>query len=639
MNSCHLSCLGLREFKQRAMACLVLAYCVEPCAMSCPYSGAGMRITLSDDSLESHGHYLACYEEDGYFHSFFVPHADWLNESPDPFPDFYFNTHSNNLNLYLSSDIETFFLPVTLSEYSEIVVRKIDSASPDHFFLYFLWSITNRSFEVVSGGYCEWHANSSEVLKCLFGPEQDIIRLKTEVPLYRSAKAGEPDKYPLRPPSGDDGYPPSYLLILQSRLQKKEFSSEKKSFPMQARFLSQSYRGAEAWFGDILSDIGIRVSAWYKGELAQQNRFIEVYMYGQDGHQKDDENPRPKPSQHYLKNTQEWSGQEDTGEDPEQQGGPRAQFTPGQLIEFEAFFQQSHYPTLEQQQALSAQVNIPVERVGTWFRNRRAKMRKQLKSHSLLQGGASNAAMPDILYYPDPMFSGYRAAQYSQATDLSGTGLSAQPMMPQDTQSQEDSQCDGQNEDEIPRPKPPELSSREQKTKGSGRKRTRTVLTRDQIQTLEATFGTTPNPASHTKQSLASSLGLEYKTVTWWFQYRRKKLRKENSAFHNRKAGAGAAMIQNPLPPSYGFMSASGSVAVQSYLGSGLGGADLSAHFTVSPDSAMPPQSASQVQSPGQYPGSGQGPGIYPPPYGQLYPTGLASPHIATYIITPATPE
>ena len=172
MSLCHFSCPGLHKFKPLTMACLLLTYCIELYAMNCPYFGAGMRITLSDESLETGGNYPACYEEDGHFHSFFLPQTDWANENPDPLPDFYFNTHSSSLNLYLSNDTETFFLPVTLSEFSEIVVRRIDSASPDRFFLYFLWPVTKMSYEVVSGGYCEWYANSSEVLKL-----QDIQKL------------------------------------------------------------------------------------------------------------------------------------------------------------------------------------------------------------------------------------------------------------------------------------------------------------------------------------------------------------------------------------------------------------------------------------------------------------------------------
>ena len=409
MSLCHFSCSGLNELKPLTIACLLLAYCIELCAMNCPYSGAEMRVTLSDESLETDGNYPACYEEDGYFHSFFLPQTDWANENPDPLPDFYFNTHSSSLNLYLSNDTETFFLPVTLSEFSEIVVRKIDSASPDRFFLYFLWPVTKMSYEVVSGGYCECYANSSEVLECFFESEQEIIRLKTEVPLYRPATASKSDENPLGRP-GDDSYPPSYLLILQSRLQKTEPLSEKKSLPMPGWFLSQSYRRPGAWLDDTLSDIGTRVSGWYKEEVARQNRFIEVYMYGQDGNeQKDDETPRSKPLQQSRQKETSQTEDENPRPKPPQLLSPggrslsdkngkesakkrlRRDFTPDQKKALEDVFTHDTFPLNNKRQKLAATLDVTADRVKKWFENRRAKWKRENPGHTCLHQGTSAA--------------------------------------------------------------------------------------------------------------------------------------------------------------------------------------------------------------------------------------------------------
>ena len=671
---------GLHEFKQLAMACLLLVYCVELCAMSCPYSGTGMRITLSDDSLESGGNYLACYEGDGHFHSFFVPQTNWANENPDPLPDFYFNTHSSSLNLYLSNDIETFFLPVTLSEYSEIVVRKTDSASPDRFFLYFLWPVTTMTYEVVSGGYCECYANSSEVLECFFEPEQDIIRLKTEVPLYMPAKAGKPDE---NPPgvSGDDGYPPSYLLILQSRLQKKEPPSEKKSLPMPGWFLSQSYQRAGVWLDDTLSDIGTRVSGWYKGAVTRQNRFIEVYMYGQDDNQEDDETPRSKPPQQSRPDEESQPDQNktDSGQRLKKAGNPLGKplnrFSPEEKKRLQQAFQQSRYPTANKLNQLATGLNTQTKRVRIWFKNQRGKWKRDRARSELRQiaetvkkpllspylgvtpsfcSGASNYQAPvwgeadstNQLMMPPPCDAANQDKPQSDSS-LSGqefcppglpTFAQASPqgipaMLPKPTSRLEPASDDA----ETPRLKPRQLSSPGQKSPSVGKgeqsatKQTRTGLTPVQLQELERVFIENAYPPDYRKQELASHLCLSVQVVTNWFQNRRRKWRDKNPGQAHLMGGAIAAMAGSPLLTPYPYVMQSGGSGYQS---PGWGWAGTSAQSSIPPGHYMPPQPAPQALNPTQYSGFGQVPGIYPPP--QSHPP--YPPHVYAHAQPPPMP-
>ncbi|GAB5585095.1 diencephalon/mesencephalon homeobox protein 1 [Prionailurus iriomotensis] len=55
-------------------------------------------------------------------------------------------------------------------------------------------------------------------------------------------------------------------------------------------------------------------------------------------------------------------------------------FSPQQMRQLESLFQSTHYPSPTTRQELSRFMNVPVARVQVWFKNRRAKLRRQQRA-------------------------------------------------------------------------------------------------------------------------------------------------------------------------------------------------------------------------------------------------------------------
>ncbi|XP_076800077.1 uncharacterized protein LOC143445100 [Clavelina lepadiformis] len=95
----------------------------------------------------------------------------------------------------------------------------------------------------------------------------------------------------------------------------------------------------------------------------------------------------------------------------------RTIFTEDQLEALENMFQKTHYPDVVMREQLAEKVELKEERVEVWFKNRRAKWRKQKRERELMKAetGSSGSAASDHLpssperaqsVSPSPRYSG-----------------------------------------------------------------------------------------------------------------------------------------------------------------------------------------------------------------------------------------
>ncbi|XP_046937848.1 rhox homeobox family member 2-like [Lynx rufus] len=78
--------------------------------------------------------------------------------------------------------------------------------------------------------------------------------------------------------------------------------------------------------------------------------------------------------------------------------GRLIKFTPQQMRQLESLFQSTHCPSPTTRQELSRFMNVPVARVQVWFKNRRAKLRRQRRALRLRN-------MPPMATVPPPIIN------------------------------------------------------------------------------------------------------------------------------------------------------------------------------------------------------------------------------------------
>lgn len=119
---------------------------------------------------------------------------------------------------------------------------------------------------------------------------------------------------------------------------------------------------------------------------------------------------------------------------PKRKRRHRTIFTEEQLEALETMFKETHYPDVNTREKLAEQVDLKEERVEVWFKNRRAKYRKQKRESDLAtnevgSNGGSLASSParSTSITPEPR----RFSQHEAASPNGGVALDMSYMPPQ----------------------------------------------------------------------------------------------------------------------------------------------------------------------------------------------------------------
>ncbi|XP_058569835.1 rhox homeobox family member 2-like [Neofelis nebulosa] len=103
--------------------------------------------------------------------------------------------------------------------------------------------------------------------------------------------------------------------------------------------------------------------------------------------------------------------------------GRLIKFTPQQMRQLESLFQTTHYPSITTRQELSRFMNVPVARLQVWFKNRRAKLRRQRRA-------LRHRNMPPMATVPPSIINVGRPYRGIFISQLNFVWIFQEPMMP-----------------------------------------------------------------------------------------------------------------------------------------------------------------------------------------------------------------
>ncbi|KAM6498623.1 homeodomain transcription factor [Amanita muscaria] len=196
---------------------------------------------------------------------------------------------------------------------------------------------------------------------------------------------------------------------------------------------------------------------------------------------------------------------------PLSQKKPRHRHTPAQLAALNELFEKSEHPALEQRISLAERLGMETKTVNAWFQNKRASSKKRSRNHKYNDihstctpsAPSSTSRLPNLTENDD-----YHDDEIS-SVDMNQTHLVPDLALPYHRSANHSGNGDA----------PQFISEAE-----SLPRRTRTHSTDE----LKRMYGNDPHPSTELREVLSQRLGMQYQTITNWFQNHHSPSRKKH---------------------------------------------------------------------------------------------------------------